>query len=67
MPMTGNMFVAPAVDLCMGAEGRLSRFTMPILTFCTHQHLQGAVPGQLPADDMLLLLHELGLALAVLA
>ncbi|EKX49636.1 hypothetical protein GUITHDRAFT_67756, partial [Guillardia theta CCMP2712] len=52
----------PAVGLCMGEEGKLSRVLNKFLTFSTHPLLPGtAAPGQLVAEDIRRLKVELGL------
>ena len=55
-------FRQPAVGLCMGAEGRLSRVANPFLTFSTHPLLPGAAaPGQLTCEEVRRLRQELAL------
>ena len=52
----------PAVGLCMGAAGKLSRVSNRFLTFSTHPLLPGtAAPGQLTAEEIHKLKIELGL------
>ena len=52
----------PAVGLCMGAAGKLSRVSNKFLTFSTHPLLPGtAAPGQLTAEEIRTLKIELGM------
>lgn len=52
----------PAVGLCMGAAGKLSRVSNKFLTFSTHPLLPGkAAPGQLTAEEIRRLKIDLGM------
>ena len=52
----------PAVGLCMGAAGKLSRVANKFLTFSTHPLMPGvAAPGQLCAEEIRKLKIELGM------